>query len=71
MKTTFPALPRDARDAAAKGFDVGGATIEFEDDFTSGSTILRRGIAYAQDGRGNTIKVPFTANFSLGRPIHA
>ncbi len=66
--SSFPALPCDARDAAARGFDVGGASFEFEDNFTGGSTMLRRGTLQVCNNRGEHIEIPFTAKFKFGKP---
>ena len=63
-----PDLPRDARDAAAQGFDVGGASFEFEDDFTGPSTMVRRGTFDVCGPGGRRIELPFTANFKFDKP---
>lgn len=67
MKTTFPALPRDARDAAVQGFDIAGGSPTFNFDFTDGSTMLLKG-KMDVDGK---IEIPFTAEYKFGRPVAA
>jgi len=71
MKATqdhFPAVPRDARHAASQGFNFREGSLQVEDDFTDGSTMLRRGSMAVHDDLGNTIEVPFTAHFEFGPP---
>jgi hypothetical protein len=68
MKNQFPAVPRDARHAASQGFNFREGTFEVEDDFTDASKMERRGVMEVSDDLGNAIEVPFTAQFTFGKP---
>ena len=64
----FPAVPRDARDAAAAGFNFREGYIEVQDDFIDGSKMQRRGTIELEDGKGGKIVIPFQAKFTFGKP---
>jgi hypothetical protein len=67
---TFPSIPRDARDAAAKGFDVAGGSPSFNFDFTDGSTMLLKGEIEVEGGEfcSGILTFPFTAKYEFGEP---
>jgi hypothetical protein len=67
MKNQFPAVPRDARHAAARGFNFSEGSFAIEDDFVDASKMVRRGTMEISDDRGNVINVPFTARFEFGK----
>ena len=73
MKTTFPALPRDARDAAAQGFNVASGIQTFDFDFPEGSTMLMKGKMDVEGDEfcGGQITMPFTAEYKFGEPVAA
>ena len=71
MKTTFPALPRDARDAAAKGFDVTAGSPSFHFDFPDGATMLLKGEMDVDGPNRSRIQMPFTAEYKFGEPVAA
>jgi len=68
MKNAFPVVPRDARHAASQGFNFREGSLAVQDDFTDGSKMERRGTMEVSDDLGNTIEVPFTAEFTFGKP---
>lgn len=68
MKNAFPSVPRDARHAASKGFDFNEASAEVEDDFVDANKMLRRGTMEVHDDLGNEVEIPFTAEFTFGKP---
>ena len=65
---TFPAVPRDARDAAAQGFNFREGYFEVQDDFIDSSRMQRRGTMELEDGNGGKIVIPFQAKFTFGKP---
>src|SRR5215469_18114443 len=64
----FPAVPRDARDAAAQGFNFREGYFDVQDDFIDGSKMQRRGSMELSDGKGGKIVIPFQAKFTFGKP---
>ena len=66
--TRFPSVPRDARHAAASGFNFREGSFDVQDDFVDADKMLRRGTMEITDDLGNTILVPFTAEFEFGKP---
>ena len=65
----FPAIPRDAKDAAAQGFfNFREGYFEVQDDFIDGSRMQRRGSMELEDGKGGKIVIPFQAKFTFGKP---
>jgi hypothetical protein len=64
----FRTVPRDARDAAARGFNFREGYFQGQDNFVDGSKMIRRGTMEISDDLGNTIEVPFEATFTFGPP---
>lgn len=69
MKNQFPAVPRDARHAASRGFNFREGFLEVEDDFVDADKMVRRGSMEISDDEVNTAEIPFTATFTFGKPI--
>jgi hypothetical protein len=66
--TAKPAVPRDARHAAAQGFSFRNGSATFEDDFINASTMIREGEMELEDGNGGNIVIPFKAKCTFGKP---
>ena len=64
-------LPRDARDAATKGYDFGEGSGPFTDDFADASTMVRRGTMDVGSDYydGPDLEIAFTATFKFGKPV--
>jgi hypothetical protein len=69
----FPTVPRDARDAAAQGYNVASGSPEFNFDFPDGSTMLLKGKMDVEGGEfcSGRLTIPFTAEYKFGKPIAA
>lgn len=67
--TTFPSVPRDARHAAASGFNFREGGVNVEDDLVDADKMVRRGTMEIADDLGNEILLPFTAEYKFGKPI--
>jgi hypothetical protein len=65
-----PELPRDAREAATRGYDFGALSASWLDEFVGKSNMVRRGAMELENALedGDPIEIPFTAHFTFGKP---